>query len=57
MKDGRLRGFGRGWAKHHLQARPGFAWLFGLCPRPRLPDPNPLFLHVTILPEPFNCLR
>src|SRR6185437_4784285 len=36
MDDGHLRGFGRRWANHGLQARPGFAGLVGPRPRPGL---------------------
>jgi hypothetical protein len=35
-----LRRFGRRWANHRLQARPGFAWLFVLSPQPGLPEPD-----------------
>ena len=37
-----LRGFGRLWANHGLQARPGFAWRFLLRARPGLPEPPAL---------------
>jgi hypothetical protein len=37
MSDGRLKGFGRLWANHRPQARPGLAWLFVVRPRPGLP--------------------
>jgi len=40
MNDERLRGFGRLWANQRLQARPGFAWLVVLPPRPGLPEPE-----------------
>jgi len=40
MNGGRLTEFGRRWANQRLQARPGFAWLFVLRPRPGLPEPD-----------------
>ena len=40
MNHERRRGFGPRLANHRLQARPGFAWLFALGPRPGPPEPN-----------------
>ena len=40
MNGWRLSRFGRRWANHRLQARPGFAWLFVVSPRPGLPEPD-----------------
>src|SRR5262249_7960820 len=40
MNGWRLRRFGRHWVNHRLQARPVFAWLFVLSPRPGLPEFN-----------------
>src|SRR5690348_14141628 len=39
MNDRHVRGFGRRWANHGLQARPGFVGLFVLRPRPGLAEP------------------
>ena len=49
MNGGRRRGIGRRWANHRLQARPGFAWLFVLRPRPGPPEPDRSTLAAMIL--------
>ncbi len=54
MNDERLKGFGRLWANHRLQPRPGSAWLIVLRPRPGRPGPDrsPQSHAIDISPHP-----